>query len=73
MGRWQIPDPPEVLPLPDTHPGTVSAAEAARLYGVSRSVVCRWLSQGRLPGAEQRGRSWCVPIPLPPRPSSKSA
>lgn len=41
--------------------GCISAAEAARLWGVSLRQVQRLLHEGRIPGATKYGASWMIP------------
>lgn len=40
----------------------VSAAEAARLAGVSARTMSRHLAAGKVPGAEREGGGWKVPV-----------
>lgn len=47
-------------PLEAARPGTITAAEASRRYGVKLSTLCRCIADGVIPGAERirRGRKW---------------
>ncbi len=40
----------------DTRFGT--ARDAAEICGVTPTTVCNWAAQGKIVGAEKRGRSW---------------
>lgn len=39
--------------------------EAAQDWGVSYTVVKKWLAQGRLPQATRAGKIWLIPLDLP--------
>ena len=71
--------PREWVP-PTSHPtGFISAAEMARRWGVSESLIARWCRRDRFPGAfrgatNRTGRKWYIPIATqrPPRNQTKS-
>ena len=51
---------------------TVSSVEAAAILGVHRSLIGRWLRQGRMPGARRIGRDWRIPVESVHRPEPRA-
>ena len=65
-GKWYVPKDAEnpIRMLAKRKPGYISTNEAAKKWGVDRSLVCAAAKAGRIPGAELIGSRWHIPAEL---------